>query len=288
MFQVDSRDGGEVRVAATILVKDDEQVSEIGVRGAVEPEAAVPAGKRRLYYGWYVVGVCNVVAVMTWGIGVFNQGVFLRYFVDSFGWDRAALSFGPMLFYIWAGVAGLLVGRLIDRVGPRPILIFGAIILGAGTTALGFAREPWHVYPGFFLLGTGYACLHTVTLGAIISRWFARQRARAMGAATFGASFGGMILAPLNAVLLEGWGGPVAGLTLAAIAISLVVPLTLLIVKDGPEAVGQQIDGGARSEDRGASGKRSSLNPRSSTLADERDWRVGEAARTVAFWAIAV
>ena len=76
------------------------------------------AGRRepgRRYYGWYVVAACNVVAVMTWGIGVFNQGVFLGYFVDVYGWPRAALSFGPMLFYFWAGLAGVIIGRTIDH-----------------------------------------------------------------------------------------------------------------------------------------------------------------------------
>ena len=203
--------------------------------------AGRPTGRR--YYGWYVVAACNVVAFMTWGIGVFNQGVFLGYFVEQYGWPRGALSIGPLLFYVWAGVAGVLIGRLIDRRGPRSILIAGALLLGAGTTTLGLASEPWHVYPGFLLLGSGYACLHTVTLGAIVSRWFVRHRARAMGAATFGASIGGMILAPLNALLLERWGSLAGGLTLAVIAISLVVPLALWAVKDGPEAVGQRIDG---------------------------------------------
>ena len=265
---------------------------------------------KRRYYGWYVVAACNVVAFMTWGIGVFNQGVFLGYFVDRYGWPRDALSLGPMLFYVWAGLAGVVIGRQIDRRGPRPILIAGALLLGAGTTALGLAAEPWHVYPGFLLLGSGYACLHTVTLGAIISRWFVRLRARAMGAATFGASIGGMILAPLNALLLERWGVLAGGLTLAFIAISLVIPLAIWVVKDGPEAVGQQIDGekealtpspspcarerGARTggadglplshgRERGSGGE-----GLSSAAVDERDWRVGEAARTVAFWAIAV
>jgi len=261
---------------------DDGWVSEVGMRTVASPRSG------GTYYGWYIVAACNVVAMMTWGIGVFNQGVFLGYFVDSYGWPRAALSLGPMLFYVWAGVMGVLIGRQIDRRGPRIILVAGALLLGAGTTALGFAREPWHVYPGFLLLGSGYACLHTVTLGAIVSRWFLRQRARAMGAATFGASIGGMILAPLNAALLEGWGGPVGGLTLAVIAIVLVVPLALWVVKDGPEAVGQEIDGGERVASRGQDDPQPATHTSQFVAADERDWRVGEAARTVAFWAVAV
>jgi hypothetical protein len=92
-------------------MRDDGSVSEIGLGGV--------AGARtgRLYYGWYIVAVCNVVAMMTWGIGVFNQGVFLGYFVDTYGWQRAALSLGPMLFYVWAGLVGVVIGRLIDRRG---------------------------------------------------------------------------------------------------------------------------------------------------------------------------
>ena len=260
-----------------------------GARGTLDRHT------KRRYYGWYVVAACNVVAFMTWGIGVFNQGVFLGYFVDRYGWPRDALSLGPMLFYVWAGLAGVVIGRQIDRRGPRPILIAGALLLGAGTTALGLAAEPWHVYPGFLLLGSGYACLHTVTLGAIISRWFVRLRARAMGAATFGASIGGMILAPLNALLLERWGVLAGGLNLAVIAISLVIPLAIWVVKDGPEAVGQQIDGDETpsqpSPSQGAVGIRGPMvgvMGRGGGPADERDWRVGEAARTVAFWAIAV
>ena len=246
----------------------------------------IGAGVRQRYYGWYVVAACNVVAFMTWGIGVFNQGVFLGYFVDRYGWPRDALSYGPMLFYVWAGLAGVVIGRTIDARGPRPILVAGALLLGAGTTTLGLASEPWHVYPGFLLLGSGYACLHTVTLGAIISRWFARQRARAMGLATFGASVGGTILAPLNAFLLERYGGLAGGVTLAVIAIVLVVPLALWVVKDGPEAVGQQIDG---EEPEVAEEGTSPPSPLSGAERGslERDWRVLDAARTVPFWAIA-
>src|SRR5215213_3066196 len=120
----DGRSQSPLTVASAGGVGDDGQVSEIG--------SAVGTTERtgRRYYGWYVVAACNVVAFMTWGIGVFNQGVFLGYFVDRYGWPRSALSFGPLLFYVWAGVAGVVIGRVIDRSGPRPILIAGALLLG--------------------------------------------------------------------------------------------------------------------------------------------------------------
>ena len=243
---------------------------------------------RRVYYGWYVVAACNLVAVMTWGIGVFNQGVFLGYFAAAYGWPRAELSLGPTLFYVWAGLVGVAVGRAIDQIGPRPVLLVGALALGAGTTALGFAREIWHVYPGFLLLGTGYGCLHTVTLGAIVSRWFVRQRARAMALATFGATIGGMILVPLNAALLERWGGPVGGLTLAVIAVVVVVPLAIWVVKDDPAAVGQAIDSAELNASAAAVRESGDVEERGSRDAEEREWTVAGALRTRAFWAVAL
>lgn len=73
------------------------------------------------------------------------------------------------------------------------------------------ARQPWHIYPAFLLLATGFACLHTVTLGKIVSIWFIRHRRRAMASATIGAGIGGMTLPLLNATMVERWGGPAGG-----------------------------------------------------------------------------
>ena len=243
-------------------------------------QAARSRRARRLYYGWYVVIACNVVAFMTWGVGVFNQGVFLAYFAERHGWARADLSLGPTLFYVWAGVVGVAVGRLIDRIGPRPVLVVGALTLGAGSLALGSVRSLWQVYPAFLLLSSGYAFLHTVTLGAIVSRWFVRERARAMAAATVGASFGGMVLAPLNATVLDRWGGAAGGLTLALIAIGAVLPMALWVVKRGPAALGLRPDGDAAPPD---DVDRAVVAPDPG-----RAWTLAVAMRTRSFWAIVV
>ena len=218
------------------------------------------------------------MAWLTWGIGVFNQGVFLGFFVAEYGWSRSALSFGPTLFYLWAGVIGLVVGRLIDRRGSRPVLIVGAVTLGCGTIALGLTRQVWQVYPAFLLLGTGYAFLHTVTLGAIVAGWFVRERARAMAVVTLGGSFGGMVLPPLNATLLERWGGLTSGLTLAALAGVIVVPLAIWVVRDGPAGRGPRAAPGQGSE---------KARPASSPV-DDAVWTVRAALRTSSFWAIAI
>lgn len=232
---------------------------------------------RRIYYGWYIVVACNCVAFITWGVGIFNQGVFLGYFAEQHGWSTAAMSAGATLFHLWAGLVGILVGRVIDRRGPRGILIAGAVTLSAGTIGLGLTSELWQLFPAFLALSTGFASIHTVTLGKIVARWFIRLRSRAMALATFGAGIGGALLVPLNAYLLERWGGPAGGIALAVITMIAIVPLALFVFKDGPETLGLSPDGD-HTDDTAAT----PVKPDT----ELRDWTASEAMRTVAFWSL--
>ena len=80
-----------------------------------------------------------------------------------------------MLFQLWAGVTGIAVGRTVDRHGPRFVLLAGAGLLALGMVAFAWVHQPWHTYPVFLILGTGFSCIHTITLGKIVARWFERQ-----------------------------------------------------------------------------------------------------------------
>lgn len=124
--------------------------------------------------------------------------------------------------------------------------------------------------------------MHTVTLGKIVARWFLRQRSRAMALATFGASLGGTILVPLNAMLLHHWGSLAGGLALALIAAVMIIPLALWVVKDRPEVLGLEVDGDT------TSGAKAEEPLSAAAVADAYPWTVPEAMRTIAFWATAV
>jgi len=150
----------------------------------------------RLYYSWVVVLACNLVACITWGVAIFNQGVFAAYWIREYGWSPATLALAPTLFQLWAGVAGVFVGRSVDRWGPKPALLVGAFFLCLSLAAVAHLEAAWQAIPAFLVMGTGFACIHTVTLGKIVARWFLAQRTRAMAAATLGAGFGGAALTP--------------------------------------------------------------------------------------------
>jgi sugar phosphate permease len=236
---------------------------------------------RTAYYGWFVVAACNGVAFITWGVAIFNQGVFLGYYVTTFGWSPATLSIGPVLFHLWAGVAGVWVGRIVDRQGPRVVLIAGAVLIALAMIGFGLVQEEWQILPVYLVLGSGFACIHTITLGKIITRWFVRHRARAMAAATLGAGLGGAILVPLNAAVIEQYGVLSGGITMAIVTLVTIIPLALFVMKEGPETLDLKPDG-----DDAAPENEPVKSPEAH--ADSRDWKVSEAMRTVAFWGLSI
>lgn len=237
---------------------------------------------RRLYYGWIIVLACNGVACITWGVAIFNQGVFAAYWIGAYGWSPAALAGAPALFQLWAGCAGIPVGRIVDRYGPQPALLAGAGFLSAGLGLVAITEALWQVYAAFLLLGSGFACIHTVTLGKIVARWFMRRRARAMAAATLGAGIGGATLVPLNAWLIQTAGIETACLALAGITVATLLPLAIFVIKDGPETLGLAIDGG---EPAGAKLPEAAVT--AAEAHDLRDWTLGQAMAGPNFWALA-
>lgn len=234
-----------------------------------------------MYYGWIIVLACNLIACVTWGVAIFNQGIFVAHYVSAFGWSLPALSIAPVLFHLTAGFAGVYVGRAVDTHGAKPALICGAAFLAVALIGLAYVSELWHVYLAFPLLGIGFACIHTVTIGKIVSRWFLAKRTRAMASAMFGAGVGGAVLVPLNVLMIESYGLLAGSLTLTAVAIGVLIPLALFVIKDGPEVLGQHVDGApapaATQTEADASADRDAL-----------EWTVVEALRTIAFYALAL
>lgn len=247
-----------------------------------------------IYYGWVVVVACNLIACITWGVGIFNQGVFVAYYAIEYGWSALELSFGPVIFHLWAGLAGVVVGRVVDRFGPRPALLAGAGFMSCAMLAFAALDRQWQVYPAFVLAGTGFACIHTVTLGKIISRWFVRQRGRAMAAATFGAGIGGAILVPANVLMIEAHGLLGGGLFLAIVTLVVIVPVAICMVRDGPDNQGPHPDSpvGPASAESSTAGSPAAASDRAQlqvpTDHDAHPWTLSQALRTAAFWAFAL
>ena len=97
------------------------------------------------FYGWLIV----VVTFVTMAIGVNARTAFSLFFppiVSEFGWERGvtagAFSFG----FVVSGAVSPLIGRMMDRFGPRGVMELGVALMGGGLLLAPLTTQPWHLY----------------------------------------------------------------------------------------------------------------------------------------------
>ena len=148
---------------------------------------------------------------------------------------RTLLSGALGLGFVVSGTLAPLVGALCDTAGPRRVFLAGAVLGGAGLALFSLATEGWQVllvWP--LLLGPAMACSFYEPAYVAIDQWFGERQGRALGVLTFAAGLSASIFIPLTQWLVEsvGWRG--ATLALAAVQLTVVGALALLLVRDRP------------------------------------------------------
>ena len=242
------------------------------------------AARLPFFFGWVIIAV----AFVTMALSVSVRTAFSLMFppiVDEFGWDRGlaagAFSFG---FLVSAGISPVL-GRLIDRRGPRLVIEVGVLVTAAGLIAATLITAPWHLYATLGLLvGIGANCMSFSVQSQYLPNWFVRNRALAIGIAFSGVGAGAILILPwLQALILhDGWRS--ACWKLGVITLIVLLPINLLVAKS-PEELGLLPDG-ERHTPGGAAKKRPSNIVDAEWAAIE--WTVPRAIRTGRFWWLAL
>lgn len=234
------------------------------------------------FYGWVVVAVTFV----TMGIGVNARTFFSLLFapiVDEFGWQRGvtagAFSFG----FVISAIFSPLIGRLMDRTGPRTVMELGVGMMAAGLLLAPLTTEPWHLYLTIGLLvGAGSVCLGYSGQSLFLPNWFVRKRGLAIGIAFAGVGIGSITLLPWMQMLIEQAGWRTACWTLGLLILFVLAPINLLLRKR-PQDIGLQPDG----DDAPVTNA-----PRASYIVDHAwaatDWTLARALRTQRFWWLAL
>jgi len=192
----------------------------------------------RLFYGWRIVAVCLVAAVFANALGLFGAGVYLHALIESKGWSTGAVSSSITLFYVTSALLLVPVGGIIGRAGPQVIFTVGAAALAAGVAAIGQVTEPWQTYVVFVVMGVGWACLSTTAVATTLAPWFERYQGRAVSIASLGASVGGMVGAPFLIAGIAWLGFAATTAIAAALALAVVMPLALFVMKRRPQDLG--------------------------------------------------
>jgi MFS family permease len=235
------------------------------------------------FYGWIIIAVTFV----TMAIGVNARTSFSLFFppiIDEFGWERGvtagAFSFG---FLVSAAVSPL-IGRLMDRFGPRAVMELGTALMAAGLLFAPLTTQPWHLYVTIgVLVGAGSICLGYSGQSLFLPNWFNRRRGLAMGLGFAGVGLGSITLLPWVQHMIEQTGWRTACTAMGILVLVVLAPINLLLRKR-PEDIGLRADGDAAPS-------ATSVKPPSNIVDPEwagTDWTLARAMRTARFWWIAV
>jgi MFS family permease len=240
---------------------------------------------RRLpfFYGWIIVAVTFV----TMAIGVNARTAFSLLFppiLSEFGWERGvtagAFSFG----FVVSGAVAPLIGRLMDRAGPRAVMELGVALMAGGLLLAPLTREPWHLYLTIgVMVGAGSVCLGYSGQSQFLPNWFVRRRGLAMGIAFAGVGIGSVTLLPWVQQMIEATGWRLACTAMGIVVLIVLAPINLLLRKR-PQDIGLEPDGDAAPT-------ASSVKPVSNILDAAwagTDWTLGRALATSRFWWIAL
>ena len=206
-----------------------------------------PIGRRRTgqrpYYGWVVAGTLAATETVSWGVLYYAFSVFLLPMQQELGWSPATLTGGYSLALLLSGLAAPLVGRWLDRHGPRLLMTVGSI-LGA---LLVLAWSTVDNLLAYYLIWSGLGLAMAATLYdpafATLTAWFERDRPRAMLLVTVAAGFASTIFLPLAGWLVDLLGWRHALLALAALLALLTIPPHGLLLRRRPEDLGLHPDG---------------------------------------------
>jgi MFS family permease len=137
-------------------------------------------------------GLLLAAAFITFGVGaacMHSYTVFLIAFIEAFGWSRGEASIAYSVSQLLTGATSPAVGFLVDRLGPRRLILMGGILLAAGLVASAFANALWQVILLYGVVMTlGANCLGLVVFVPILSRRFVRNRGMAVAVVQSGAA----------------------------------------------------------------------------------------------------
>ena len=213
--------------------------------------------------GWGLVAAGFVTFAVSAGL-MHSYPVFFVAFLAAFGWGRAEASLAYSASQLLTGASSPVVGMLVDRAGPRRLVLLGGVLLAAGLALSSRVTALWHLIALYGVVMTmGANCLGLVVLTPMISRAFVHKRGLVLSIVQAANGFGRAGSVPVVQFLITTVGWRHSYLVLAAFMTIVILPLAQFF-RDGGRATG------ARQAPAPAAGA--------------PDWTLGEAMATPHFW----
>lgn len=178
----------------------------------------------------YVIATAFFSLLAIVGFALYGLPFFYDFFMNDFGWDRTTVTSGNALGKILvAPLFGFLAGWLIDKYGPKKMLMAGAIMTGFALIGLSLMRSLGMFYLFYIFVALGYVFGGPLPCQVLISRWFTKNRGKAMGIAYLGIGTGGALVPLLAAALEKNVGWHLALMSLGVLIILVALPFAFFL-----------------------------------------------------------
>lgn len=179
--------------------------------------------------GWSLVAVLSASETVSWGVLYYAFPVLLVPMSRDLGWSIAVLSGGFSLALVSSALAGIPVGRWLDRHPPRRLMTFGALLGAVLMVAWSRVESLLAFYLVFAGLGVAMAIVLYQPAFTVLTKWFPDRRREALTVLTLVAATASFVFSPLANHLVERAGWRQAALALGLLLAALTVPLHALL-----------------------------------------------------------
>jgi MFS family permease len=225
-----------------------------------------------------LVAVIWLTLAIAYGL-FFSFSVFFVPLIEEFRWSRGLTAGALSLSTIVQGLAAPLTGVLVDRVGPRRVILGGVVALGTASILAARIQQPWHLYVCTGVLGAlGLVAVGWVPMGVLLARRFSERRGRMVGLAFSGMGVGVFVMGPLSQWLIATTTWRTATTLLGGATLAILLPVIYLGTRDASPAP----RGRGSTSERGTDRARLAASPAASRGAADATLR--GALATPAFW----
>ena len=198
---------------------------------------ATDTGTRDQSGGAFVVATAFAALFSVVGLALYGLPLYYDFMVREFGWSRTMVTSGNAISKLVVGpLFGFAAGWIVDRFGPRRLMMAGILMAGGALVGLGLTSAAWTFYFFYFFNALGYVCGGPLPCQVLVSRWFDRTRGKAMGIAYLGIGIGGAAVPLLSHWLTDlfGWRGSLQAVGVLIVLIAL--PMAFFVREAPPGA----------------------------------------------------
>lgn len=181
---------------------------------------------------WLGVGVLFLASALAVGSSSYAFGLFVQPLEQEFGWPRTAIS-ASLSFAAAGSLASPLLGRLMDRLGARQVMVVSLFLGGLSFLLRPLMSQLWHWYVLSFLQFVLFNGMSYLPAGRLIGIWFETRRGRMMGLVMMGSNFGGLTLPMIAGLCLAIFSWEAAYLSFAFLFFAIAV-LAMLFIQESP------------------------------------------------------